>query len=147
MRSTLTAAVLVLAFPVSASAQGPRTTIKAIGAGVLGSDVASTALVGGGLTVERSDLLQFFAEATVELGHTYPADTPRPATAATGEPVFVIITDRPLGLLPRVHATYFGGLRLITPPDRTVRAFVAAAAGLATYKGTTLSYPDFLPSR
>lgn len=144
------AAVLLLMplCPTTAFAQTSRIIIKGVGAGTLGSRVGSTSLVGGGITIEPAALVEFFAEATWEVGHSYPADTQEAPshTSYVSEPVAVIITNTPLeGIRSRINAVYFGGLRLITPPDRTVRTFVAVGLGLAQFKGTTVSDPDNLP--
>ena len=72
-------------------------------------------------------------------------DDPPPSSRSSGGPVIVVITTEPLGIPGRINATYFGGLRLIAPPDRTVRAFVDVGIGLARFKGTRTSYPDNLP--
>ncbi len=144
------AAVIVVSVlcPTAASAQSPRLGIKAIGAGTLGNQVGRATHLGGGVTVDATPLVELFGEATLEVGHAYPADT-RDAPSQTpnaGEPVFVIITNTPIdGIRSRVNAVYFGGIRLITPPDRTVRTFVDVGTGLAQYKATTTSYPSNLP--
>ncbi|MGC4084664.1 MAG: outer membrane beta-barrel protein [Vicinamibacterales bacterium] len=141
--------LLWLANAATAFAQSSQVTIKAVGAATLGTDVTHTALVGGGVIVEPTELLQFFAEASLEPWHSYPADTQAPPSslANVGVPFAVIIVNTPLGMdRVRVNTTYFGGLRLITPRDRTVRTFVDVGIGVATFKTARMSYPDFLPS-
>lgn len=146
-RRAVVAAVLVLTpfCSTPAFAQTPRLVVKALGAGTLGSQVDRTALVGGGVALEASPLVQLFAEGTWEVGHAYPADTMAPPSSrlSTGVPVAVVILNTPFeGIRRRVNAVYFGGVRLITPSDRTVRTFVDAGIGVARFKGTETAYPD-----
>lgn len=146
--SVVAVIVVSVLCPTAASAQSPRLAIKAIGAGTLGTQVGRTTHLGGGVTVDATPLVELFGEATLEAGHAYPADTRDAPSQApnAGEPVFVIILNTPIdGIRSRVNAMYFGGIRLITPPDRTVQTFVDIGAGLAQYKATTTSYPSNLP--
>lgn len=145
-RRAVLAAVLVLAPLCStpAFAQTPRFVVKALGAGTLGSHVDRTALVGGGVALEPSPLTQLFAEGSWEVGHSYPADTMvSPSDASYSGPFIIVIANTPFeGPRPRIDAVYFGGIRLITPPDRTVRVFVDGGVGIAQFKGTVTAYPD-----
>lgn len=141
--------LLVVLSHTSARAQSLQASIKAIGAGVVGGHSERNSLVGAGISLELNDVLQVFAEATFEVGQSYPADTQEPPsrTSSINEPAIIIIVNAPFaGNRTRVNATYFGGLRLITPPDRNVRTFVAAGIGLAQFKVAAVSYPDGLPT-
>lgn len=137
----LTAAVVIL-LGLSSTAFA-QLTIRAVGAETLGWRNGRTGVVGGGLTVEPHDIVQVFADAAFEFGHTYPADTIRRPSYATsvGAPSQVIIVstpDDPHGPV-QIVATYFGGVRLITPPDRPVRVFANIGMGFARYKSSERS--------
>jgi len=116
--------VVCLASPVAAQ---ERLVVRGIGVATFGVDpLEGTRLVGAGVTIDVNDIVQLIGDASLEIGRSYPRDTPRP-TGPPGIPFQIVLVEPH----QRIDRLLVAGLRLIVPQRHRVRPFVEFGAGLA----------------
>ena len=116
--------VVCLASPVAAQ---ERLVVRGIGVATFGVDpLEGTRLVGAGVTIDVNDIVQLIGDASLEIGQSYPPDTPRP-TGPPGIPFQIVLVEPH----QRIDRLLVAGLRLIVPRRHRVRPFVESGAGLA----------------
>jgi hypothetical protein len=118
--------LMVVCQPFSVAAQ-ERAVVRAIATGAVGVEpLEGTRLFGAGVTVSVNDIVQLFGDGGLEIGRSYPPDSPRP-TGPSGPPVLIVLVEPH----ERIDRLLVAGFRVSIPPDHRVRPFVELGAGLA----------------
>jgi hypothetical protein len=127
---TLSKHVMVLAIAFAAvttvDARAQETiVVRGLGVGTFGT-FTSTGLLGVGIGVNASEVLQVTFEASRELGRADPYRRPVAPASVIGIPTTLVIVDS-----TRVDRLITGGLRFQLPTSHRLKPFAAVHAGLA----------------